>query len=90
MYFDSKIKSEAGPPPCSRLSPVTLQSRSRWLLGRCSRQSLKSYAGANMVYSRAECVFILEHSFASKLTATVREAFNNEYPDKEVPNKTIH
>jgi hypothetical protein len=51
----------------------------------------KSCAGANMVYSRAERVFILEHYFASKSFAAVREAFRNAYPDKEVPNKaTIH
>jgi hypothetical protein len=44
-----------------------------------------------MVYSRAERVFILEHYFASKSFAAVREAFSNVYPDKEVPNKTtIH
>jgi hypothetical protein len=44
-----------------------------------------------MVYSRAERVFILEHYFASKSFAAVREAFSNAYPDKEVPNKTtIH
>jgi hypothetical protein len=47
----------------------------------------KNCAGANMVYSR-ECVFILEHYFASKSFAAVREAFSNVYPDKEVPNKT--
>jgi hypothetical protein len=41
-----------------------------------------------MVYSRAERVFILEHYFASKSFAAVREAFSNAYPDKEVPNKT--
>jgi hypothetical protein len=41
-----------------------------------------------MVYSRAEHVFILEHYFASKSFAAVREAFSNSYPDKEVPNKT--
>jgi hypothetical protein len=41
-----------------------------------------------MVYSRAERVFILEHYFASKSFAAVPEAFNNAYPDKEVPNKT--
>jgi hypothetical protein len=41
-----------------------------------------------MTYSRAEHVFILEHNFASKSFAAVREAFNNAYPDKEVPNKT--
>jgi hypothetical protein len=39
-----------------------------------------------MVYSRAERVFILEHYFASKSLAAVREAFSNAYPDKEVPN----
>jgi hypothetical protein len=44
-----------------------------------------------MVYSRAECVFILEHYFASKSFAAVREGFSNAYPDKEVQNKTtIH
>jgi hypothetical protein len=32
--------------------------------------------------------FILEHYFASKSFAAVREAFSNAYPDKEVPNKT--
>jgi hypothetical protein len=34
-------------------------------------------------------VFILEHYFASKSFAAVREAFSNAHPDKEVPNKTI-
>jgi hypothetical protein len=43
-----------------------------------------------MVYSRAERVFILEHYFASKSFAAVREAFSNAYPDKEVSNKTMH
>jgi hypothetical protein len=44
-----------------------------------------------MVYSRAERVFILEHYFASKSFAAVREAFSNAYSDKEVSNKTtIH
>jgi hypothetical protein len=41
-----------------------------------------------MVYSRAERVFILEHYFASKSFAAVREACNNANPDKEVPKKT--
>jgi hypothetical protein len=36
-------------------------------------------------------VFILEHYFASKSFAVVREAFRNAYLDKEVPNEaTIH
>jgi hypothetical protein len=42
---------------------------------------------ANMMYSRAERVFILEHYFTSKSSAAVREKFGNA--DKEVPNKTI-
>jgi hypothetical protein len=39
-----------------------------------------------MECSRAERVFILEHHFASKSFAAVREAFSNAYPDKELPN----
>jgi hypothetical protein len=70
---------------------VTLESRSPLLLGRCSRQLRKSYAAANVVYSRTERVFIFEHHFVSKSFAAVREAFSNAYPDKEVPNKiAIH
>jgi hypothetical protein len=70
---------------------MPLESRLTLLLGRCSRQLRKSCAGANMVHSRAERVFILEHWFTSKLFSAVLEAFSNVYPDKEVPNKTtIH
>jgi hypothetical protein len=69
-------------------SPVTLESRSPWLLGRRSRQLRNSCAGASMVYSRAERVFILEHYCASKSVADFREAFSNAYPDREVTNKT--
>jgi hypothetical protein len=48
-------------------------------------------ACSKMVYSRAECVFILEHYyFASKSFAAVGEAFGNAYSDKEVRNTTIH
>jgi hypothetical protein len=66
-------------------------SRSPWLLGRCPSQMCRSSTGVNMVYSRAEQVFIFEHFFASKSFAAVREAFSNAYPDKDVPNKiTIH
>jgi hypothetical protein len=36
-------------------------------------------------------VFVLEHYFASKSFAAVREALSKAYPDKEEPNKTtIH
>jgi hypothetical protein len=38
--------------------------------------------------SRAERVFILEHYFASKSFAAVREAFSNAFLIKEVLNKT--
>jgi hypothetical protein len=51
-------------------------------------EARKSCAGAKMVHSRAERVFILEHHFVSKSFAAVREAFSNAYPDKGVPNKT--
>jgi hypothetical protein len=33
-------------------------------------------------------MLVLEHYFALKSFAAVREAFSNAYPDKEVPNKT--
>jgi hypothetical protein len=42
----------------------------------------KICVGANMVHSRAERVFILEHYFASKSFAAVHETFSNAYPDK--------
>jgi hypothetical protein len=73
----------------STCTPVTLESRSPYLLGRCSRQLRKSYAGANMVHSRA-LLLILEHYFASKSFAAVREALSRAHPDKEVPNKITH
>jgi hypothetical protein len=61
------MKSKAGPLPCNTLptSPVTLEPRSPWLLGRCSRQLRKSCAGSGMVQSRVERVFTLEQHFAS-------------------------
>jgi hypothetical protein len=68
---------------------MTPETKSPLLLGRCSRQLRKSCAVANMMYSRAERVFILEHYFALKSFAAVREAFSNVYPDNEVPNKKI-
>jgi hypothetical protein len=41
-----------------------------------------------IIYSRAECVFFLEHYFASESFAAVRGAFSDAYPDKEVTNET--
>jgi hypothetical protein len=58
------------------------------LLGRCWRPLSENCACANTVYSRAEHVYVLEHYFASKNFAAVREAFSSLYPDKEVPNNT--
>jgi hypothetical protein len=52
------------------------------LLHRCSQQLCKSGAGANMVYSWAEYVFMLKHYFVSISSAAVHEAFSNAYPDK--------
>jgi hypothetical protein len=47
--------------------------------------------GANMVYSRAEREFFLEHCFETKSFAALNEACCNAYLDKKVPNKTaIH
>jgi hypothetical protein len=43
------------------------------MLGRCSLQLRNSCAGAKMVHSRAERVFILKHYFASKSFAAVRK-----------------
>jgi hypothetical protein len=46
----------------------------------------KSCEGANMVKSRAERLFILEHYFAWKSFVAVSKTFSNAYPDKEVNN----
>jgi hypothetical protein len=44
MHCGTYIKPEAGPSPCNSVptSPVTLESKSPWLLGRCSRQVRKN------------------------------------------------
>jgi hypothetical protein len=72
------MKSEAGAPLPTSL--VTPKSRSFLLPGRCSRQLRNSCAGVN---KRAERMTILEHYFASKLFAAVREAFSSVYPEKK-------
>jgi hypothetical protein len=43
-----------------------------------------------MVCSRAERVFILEHYFESKSFVADREVFSYAYPDKGLPNMTVH
>jgi hypothetical protein len=70
---------------------VTLESNSSWLLGLCLLQLRKSCAGTIVTFPRAERVFILGHFFALESFAAACEAFNNVYPDREVPYKTaIH
>jgi hypothetical protein len=76
LRYRNEVTSRSTPVKYSLpTSPVTLESRSRQLRRSC--------AGANMVYSRAERVFILKHYFVPKSFAAVREAFSNAYPDKE-------
>jgi hypothetical protein len=73
------------------MSPVTLESRSPWLLGCCWCQLCKSCAGANTLCSWAECVLVFEHYFVLKSFDDVCEAFSSVYPDKEVSNKkSVH
>jgi hypothetical protein len=77
------MKSEAGRPREIDFFniPITFESRSPLLLGRCSRQLRESCSGANMVYLQAERAIILEHYFATKSFAAVHEALSNAYPD---------
>jgi hypothetical protein len=51
----------------------------------------KTCAGVKVVHSQAENVSKVEHHFASKSFAAVREAFSNAYPENEVPtgNNTL-
>jgi hypothetical protein len=81
------MKSEAGPFHVIDF-PVTLESRSHWLLGRCSRRLRRSRAGANVVRSRARRVTVPEHDVASKSSAAASEAFSNACIDREVLSKT--
>jgi hypothetical protein len=84
------MKLEAGQSPSNRLSQQLLENRVKVTL--VARPLLtpvaKNCAGAYMMHSREERVFILEHYDASKSFAAVQEAFSNVYPNKEVPNKT--
>jgi hypothetical protein len=50
--YSTKMESEAGRPT----SPVTLETRSPWLLGRWSRDLCGSCAGMNILHSLAERV----------------------------------
>jgi hypothetical protein len=51
----------------------------------------KICAGVNMIYSRAELVFVLDHYFASISFAAVREASGSSFAYNEIQNKaTVH
>jgi hypothetical protein len=88
-YYGTKMKLQSSPPVCNTFPklPVTLESRSELLPGRCSRQLRIRRPSANTVYGY-QSVFILEHNFASKSFAAIREALNDVGPDSEVRNKT--
>jgi hypothetical protein len=68
---------------------LTGESVSLWLLGCCCHQLCRSSLDASMVYSLAECVFILKYYFTLKSFAAVLEALSSAYPGKEVLNETI-
>jgi hypothetical protein len=72
------------PPP----SPVTIESGSPSLLGRCLQQLRKRCTGANMMYAATQRVFVLECYPGAKPSAALREAFSGAYADKQVPSKT--
>jgi hypothetical protein len=92
LYYSTRMKSEAGPPHVIGSPNLPHDSQVKvTLAARPSRELCTSCVGAKMVCSWAECVFILEHYFATESFGTVHEAFSNMYPDKKVPNKTtIH
>jgi hypothetical protein len=80
-------------PLYSGLSPtflVTLESVLLWLLCCCCHK-LCSSAGASMMYSQVEHVFILEHYIVSESSAAVCEALamHIEYSSSDVTCKYI-
>jgi hypothetical protein len=70
------------------VSPMTLESRSPWLLGHCSRLLHKLCRCEHGVFGSRTCGYSQTLIFASKSSATVCEAFSNACPDREVLNKT--
>jgi len=72
-YYSTKIKSKVG---------WKLSHGSRVKVTLVVRPLRKSYAGANMEYSRAKPVLILEYYFARKLLYALREALSDWYSDK--------
>jgi hypothetical protein len=89
MYCGTKIESEAGVPPCNRLSQPPPWHLNQGHPGRCARHVHKSFAVVNVVYSQTEHVFIPKLYFSLKLFAAVHETFSSVYPDKVVLNKAM-
>jgi hypothetical protein len=77
-FCGTKIKSEAGPPPCRLIDSPSLPRDTRFKVIFVARPLLTPVANklcrCEHGYSRAEHVFILQHSayFASKSFAAVR------------------
>jgi hypothetical protein len=92
MHCGTETKSEASPWPRKTFptSHVTRESRSRWLLGRCSQQLHKSCASEGTVCSQPKRVFTLEHHSASEPYPAVHEAFSNAYTDKKYWTRQQH
>jgi hypothetical protein len=71
-YHDTKIKSQAGPPPVINSASLCLDTHDKvTLVARPLFTQLHKGCAVNMVYSQATHVFILEHYFTSKLFAAV-------------------
>jgi hypothetical protein len=62
-YYGTTIKSEAGPPPYNTLSqpPHDVRVKDNLAARLLLTQTAQKFAGANMVYSRGEHVFIHKH-----------------------------
>jgi hypothetical protein len=89
MYCGTKMKSEAGLLPYDRLfrRPPLHSTQGHSGCWAAARATCAKAVQERTLYFH-ERVFILAHYFAYKSFAAVREAFNNAYPDKEVPFKT--
>jgi hypothetical protein len=93
MYSDKYIKLEASTRSCNWLSkpPPWHSSQGHPSCQAAAHASCQKLCRANMIYSRAERVLILEYYFTVKLFPAVREAFSNANPDKKISNMaTIH
>jgi hypothetical protein len=86
MLYQKRNQKQVHPRVITLLpSPMTLETRSLCLLGRSSRQLLKSHTGTK--FTTRTCLHTRTY-FASTLSVAVREAFSSVYPYKEVQNKT--